>query len=423
MDLFIIKIKELKGSVMKKMFLLFLVFTLVISGCSLNPTNNMHIEDKIQSDESNNLAFLQEKGDRLDNPDLLPYIENSVYQDLVQRFDSDRFFVENVQAKYISKEYLDELSFNSQSNSYFGFNLKDLDKEFQDVKYIFTTDDNGKTTVKEFKKFDSQFDTVIKNVAIGTGVILVCVTVTVLTSGAGAPTAVNVIFAASAKGAVTFGTSGSVFGGVSKAIASASKGESLDKILSDVAVGASEGFKWGAITGAVTGGTGKFFDLNRGAKAGLSLNEVAKIQKESKWPTDVIKSIKNMDQYNLYKQSNLKHVVIKNRNYLIKDIDLDYKVLQNDGKYLTNRELMRIGSSPVDKITNEKIELHHLNQEIDGTLATLSFSEHRASSVNAILHDSSIEKGVHSKIGSMWTPAKVQHWKDLLEYYEKVNRN
>lgn len=153
------------------------------------------------------------------------------------------------------------------------------------------------------------------------------------------------------------------------------------------------------------------------------MNEVAKIQKESKWPTDVIKSIKNMDQYNLYKQANLKHVVIKNRNYLIKDIDLDYKVLQNDGEYLTNRELMRIGRSPVDKITNEKIELHHLNHEIDGTLATISFSEHRASGVNTILHDSSIEKGVHSKIGSMWTPAKVQHWKDLLEYYEKVNRN
>ncbi len=411
---------------MKKMILLLLVFTIFISGCNLNQTNSASIKDKIVNEEFDKLSFLQEKGDRLDNPDLLPYIENAVYQDLVQRFDSDQFFVENVQAKYISKEYLDELAFNSQSNLYFGFNLKDLDKEFQGAKYLFTTDENGKTTVREFKNFDNQLDKVIKNVAIGSGVILVCVTVSVLTSGAGAPTAVNVIFAASAKGATTFGASGAVFGGVSKAVASSMNGESMDKILSDTALGASEGFKWGAITGAVTGGTSKFFDLNRGRKAGLSLNEVAKIQKESKWPSDVIKSIKNMDQYEVYKNAGLKHVVIKNKNYLIKDIDLDHKVLQNDGKYLTNRELMRLGRSPVDKITNEKIELHHLNHEVDGTVATLSFSQHRGSGVNAILHDPSIEKGVHSQIGSAWTPEKVQRWKDVLEYleyYEKVSRN
>lgn len=52
--------------------------------------------------------------------------------------DSSDYFVENVQAVYISQEYLDELAFNSQENVYFGYTLSELNAQFQGEKYIFT---------------------------------------------------------------------------------------------------------------------------------------------------------------------------------------------------------------------------------------------------------------------------------------------
>lgn len=52
----------------------------------------------------------------------------------------------------------------------------------------------------------------LKNVAIGTGVILVCVTVSAVTAGAGAP-AISLIFAASAKTGTIMALSSAGFGG------------------------------------------------------------------------------------------------------------------------------------------------------------------------------------------------------------------
>ena len=60
----------------------------------------------------------------LSDPALLRYVEDCVYATLVEKLDSDSFFVENVSAIYISKEYLDELAYNSQANIYFGYTLR-----------------------------------------------------------------------------------------------------------------------------------------------------------------------------------------------------------------------------------------------------------------------------------------------------------
>ena len=64
----------------------------------------------------------------MNDPALLPYIEDTLYQELVGSLNSDEYFVENVSAIYISQEYLDELAFNSQANIFFGYTLAELDE-------------------------------------------------------------------------------------------------------------------------------------------------------------------------------------------------------------------------------------------------------------------------------------------------------
>ena len=122
----------------------------------------------------------------MNDPNLLRYTEDTIYENLVATLDSDEYFVENVSAVYISQEYIDELAYNSQANIYFGYTLQELAEQFQGKKYIFTLGDDGSTIVTEFEEYDDTYDRALKNVAIGTGVILVCVTVSVVTAGTGA---------------------------------------------------------------------------------------------------------------------------------------------------------------------------------------------------------------------------------------------
>ena len=103
-------------------------------------------------------------------------------------------------------------------------------------------------------------ETMLKNVAIGTGVILVCVTVSVVSAGVGAP-AVSMIFAASATTASSFAVSSAVFGGVSAGVVRGIETGDFHEAMEAAAVGATEGFKWGVISGAIVGGGGEAFQL------------------------------------------------------------------------------------------------------------------------------------------------------------------
>ena len=132
----------------------------------------------------------------LNDPALLPFIENTLYAQLVGTLNSEDYFVENVSAVYISQEYLDELAYNSQANVFFGFTLAELEAQFQGEKYIFTLGDDGKTAVEPWTDYVDPYEQVIGNVAVGTGVILVCVTVSAVTGGA---PACSMIFAVAAK--------------------------------------------------------------------------------------------------------------------------------------------------------------------------------------------------------------------------------
>ena len=71
---------------------------------------------------------------RLSDPDLLPYIEETLYDNLISDLDSDEYFVQDVEAVYLSDEYLETVAYNSRENVYFGYKLSDLDEQFAGQK-------------------------------------------------------------------------------------------------------------------------------------------------------------------------------------------------------------------------------------------------------------------------------------------------
>jgi hypothetical protein len=340
----------------------------------------------------------------LNDPDLMRYVEDTVYSDLVEQLGSDDYFVENVEAVYISKEYLDELAYNSQENIYFGYKYSELEEAFQGDKFIFTLGENGQTDVVPFEEYDGTYDTVIRNVAIGTGVILLCVTVSVVSAGAGAP-AVSMIFAASAKSATTFALSSGVISGVSAGAVEGIQTHDFDKAIKAAALEGSEGFKWGAIEGAIIGGVNEAQVVSalKGADVtvnGLTLKEAAKIQKESKYPLDVIKQFKSMEEYQVYKKAGLTVQMVDGKVALMQNIDLNFKSTMPDGTEATNLQRMLKGYAPLDPATGKAYQLHHIGQKADGTLAVLTEAQHQGNSaiLNSLGKESEIDRAAFAKV-------------------------
>ena len=316
----------------------------------------------------------------MNDPSLLQYIEDDLYENLVTSLDSDEYFVENVQAVYISQEYLDEIAYNSQSNVFFGFTLAELEAQFSGERYVFTLGDDGTTQVQPFEDYDDTYDRILHNIAVGTGVILICVTVSVVTGGA-AP-AVSMIFAMSAKTATVAGVSGGLLGGVASGIVTGIQTHDWDAALKAAALTGSESFKWGTITGAIGGGASEAIALKGATLNGLTMNEAAIIQRESGYPIDVIKQFANMDQYYICKEAGLRPQFINNNAALIRNIDLKF----TDEHGLTNLERMRRGLAALDPATGQAYELHHIGQQMDSTLAILTKAEHMQNGNNKIWH-------------------------------------
>lgn len=363
---------------MKRLIALFLSLTMILTGCSKPQTPNPASESTINtvSAPAEWVEVLPEF-DSLSDEDLLLEVENLVYRETVEALDSEEYVVENVSAVYLSKEYLEEASFNSQSNVYFGYTLAELDEIFQGTRYIFMLGDDGTTAVQELQVIDDHTaETMLRNIAIGTGVILVCVTVSVVSAGAGAP-AVSIIFAASATTAKIMAVSSAAFGGISAGVVKGIETGDFDEAMEAAALGATEGFKWGAVSGAVIGGGNEAFLLKSATKSGLTMNEVALIQKESNLPMDVISQFHSMKEYLVYKEAGLKPVIVNGRVALVQDIDLDYVSELSDGTKVTNLERMQRGFAPIEPATGKAYELHHIGQKSDGTLAVLTRDQHR----------------------------------------------
>lgn len=111
-----------------------------------------------------------------------------------------------------------------------------------------------------------RIEELFKDVAIGTGVILVCVTVSCLTAGTGVPTAVNLIFTAAAKTGTSFALSSAALSGISAGVVRGYQTGDMEEALETAALAGSENFKWGAIAGAVVGGGSKALSIYRSSR-------------------------------------------------------------------------------------------------------------------------------------------------------------
>lgn len=293
---------------MKRVIAIILAFTLILSGCGQaaaskpevttavviettpTPTSIEATTPASTQETSNALAIEAEESSDVtlvevpttepsfsdfSDPDFLQYVNDSIYAGLVDHFDSEDYVIEGVESIYVSQEYLEEVAYNSKANIFFGYTLEDIDRVYQGNKFVFTLGSDGTTTVQPFEDYDDTYEQVIKNVAIGTGVILICVTVSVATGGAGlAP--VSMVFAASAKTATTFALSSGAMGALSAGIIEGVRTQDFDAAMKAAALAGSEGFKWGAISGAFIGGTQEVCAINRATKAVEGAQEFAK---------------------------------------------------------------------------------------------------------------------------------------------------
>lgn len=242
---------------MKRLIALILVLTL-LTGCSsqTKTTSNSSSDTVSTSSAPEQVSELQIKDESvpefksLNDENLLTYLKDEVYTELVDKLDSEDYFVENVDAVYISKEYLEELEYNSQENIYFGYKLSDLNELFQDKKYIFTLGNNGQTTVKEFQEYDDKFNKILKDVAIGAGVILFTVSIakTSLISKA-----VNMIIAVSTKSVDKMTSlAPKILSVVAAGITTYIETGDFNESLKSAALEGIKELRWSAICGSVT---------------------------------------------------------------------------------------------------------------------------------------------------------------------------
>ncbi|MBR6954675.1 MAG: hypothetical protein IKH77_06535 [Clostridia bacterium] len=342
----------------------------------------------------------------MSDPALAPYVEDTFYTGLVEALDSEEYLVENVSAVYISQEYIDELAFNSQANVYFGYTLAELDAEFQGEKYIFTLGDNNETIVVPWEEYEDPYNEIIRNVAIGTGVILICVTVSVVSGGVGAP-AVSFIFAAAAKGAAVEALTGGAIQGLVAGVSTYVKTGDADQAFHSALLQGSEGFKWGAIEGAVKGGLKGYSVLKGATLSGLSMHEAALIQKETKWPLDAIKSLHSVDEYKVYEAAGLYPTKMTNGSWaFVQDINWD---LVDENGFTNLQRVTKLDLAPIDQ-AGKSYELHHIGQKADAPLAILTHDQHHAPKTYDIIHYADEGKDISE---SAWRKQKQNFWKSL----------
>ncbi|MEE8674483.1 HNH/ENDO VII family nuclease [Tractidigestivibacter scatoligenes] len=395
-----------------KLIVVILTLALTLQGCATAPSNNASSSDAATESTDATKGETVPEFSGMSDTDLPYYVQDSVYEQLTEQLP-EGYAVEDIHVRYVSQEYIEELSANSQENIYYGHTISELQDAFQGNKYVFALGDKGQTTVRAFEAYDNAYEKVVKNVAIGTGAILVCATISVATSGS-APL-VSVVLASAANTGTTIALSS---GGIAAAIAGITTGVEtgdVEEAAKAAAISGSEEFKWGAITGSAlataggaatvkkAGGADAFY---RATKNGLTVAEVYQIQKESHYPLDVIEQFKSMDEYNIYKDAGLKARIVNGRTALVRDIDLD-KTSEFGGKTVTNLERMNAGGAPVDTNGNP-YELHHINQKADGTLAMLTKEEHDQP---GILNTPGIMSEVEH--GSNWDKTRKTFYKAL----------
>ena len=215
-------------------------------------------------------------------------------------------------------------------------------------------------------------------------------------------------FSAAAANAAAIGAlSGGIIGGATAGIVTGIQTKDFDAALKSAALAGSNGFMWGAITGAIIGGAGEAIALKGAAANGLIMAQAAAIQRESKYPLDVIKQLQNVEQYEILKNGGLVTQTINGKPALVRNIDWNWF---DEASGLTNLQRVTEGLSPLGP-DGLAYHLHHLAQKPNGTLAILTNTEHMKNGNNLIWHR--IREGSTVSRGSEWSRQVREFWNAL----------
>lgn len=336
-------------------------------------------------------------------------IEQQVYDQLNNTLKGD--YLIDVQAFYESKEAIEEGLYNSKESEYFGFLLSEVDAEFEETPYVFTVDENGESIVKEFVPYEDVWGKVLTNVAIGGGVILVCVTVSAVTAG-GATPALHLIFSCAADTAVKFSLKSAAVTVVASTVKNYITTGDIKESLKNAAVDGSEAFKWGAIGGAVTGAAAQSIHLAKLKRAtDMPMNDIAEMLMAGKFSDITLKNIHSKQEFDIYQDANLVEYELDGRRFLIPaDMNWDF-IDPTTG--MSNRQLIKNGYNPVD-VNGVKYEWHHVGQKKNSPLALLTNEQHHANT--AILHPQKVSEVRPNGDTTFWETDK----KNALEVFSRL---
>jgi len=144
----------------------------------------------------------------------------------------------------------------------------------------------------------------------------------------------------------------------------------------------------------------------------LTSEQKEQIKEQSGYPNEVVDNISCVKEYEIYKDANLKIVVIEDKICLIRD---DIHFDQKDSFGRSNKERIEQNLVPISK-DGKLIELHHVGQKADSPLAELTCEEHRGKGCDTILHDKSkiseIDRG-------KFTTERHDYWKNRMNLNER----
>ncbi|MFY0183574.1 HNH/ENDO VII family nuclease [Stenotrophomonas sp. PUT21] len=126
--------------------------------------------------------------------------------------------------------------------------------------------------------------------------------------------------------------------------------------------------------------------------------------KDNGWPESLVDDLGSEAEANIYKGAGLEAKEVNGKPALVRtDIDLE----KQDIFGATNLERMTAGLPPLDQ-NGRPIELHHIGQRQDSSLAELTKAEHCGSGNDNVLHNKRQESTINR---DGFAKERAEHWK------------
>lgn len=219
----------------KKIFIIviLLCFSLTLTGC--HKKTNLDLEDdSISSDTNDDL-------------------KNIIKDDLTNKL-GDNYQVDYVDSVYMSKEYIEEVTYNGKDNIYFGYNYDQIARSMGNKNWTFTVSDDGKTVVSVVEEANSALFNLVKNLAIVRGIIMVGTIISIISEN-NIRHSIACFVVGAANLTLVAATTGALISGITAGIVEGIKtGDFAGSI--ECGVNALEkGFKYGALAGSLMAST------------------------------------------------------------------------------------------------------------------------------------------------------------------------